>query len=127
MVGERVSYVKDWRLETVEPGPREIAVPTIESVFDGIEATSRAVPLAADRFGLELSFESSKLERPIPVLTAGASDPTGGRLEIALPKVNKVKLDTKVVLADGASLLLVTASSEEGREVAVAVTLRHVD
>jgi hypothetical protein len=125
-VGDPVSYVQEWRLQVVEPGPKTIAVPTIGIVQDGIVVEARAVPLEKYLVGLELSFTRSKLERPIPAKKMRLGTAGGQEVEIGLPVVNKVGLDTKVALLDNGSFVLVTASSDEGREIAVAVTLGRV-
>jgi hypothetical protein len=126
-VGEPVSYVADWRMEVVEPGPQYIGVPTIETVFDGILIETCAVPIDENVFGLEMKFTNSKVQRPIPTRKTRIGSGEGKEVEVALPEVHKVGLDSRMTLADGASVLFQMLSSEEGRMVAVAVTLRHVD
>jgi hypothetical protein len=114
-------------MEVVEPGPQYVGVPTIETVFDGILIESRAVPIEENVFGLEMKFTNSKLQRPIPTKKTRIGSGEGKEVEIGLPEVHRVGLDSRMTLADGASVLFQMLSSEEGREVAVAVTLRHVD
>lgn len=123
--GESVSYVSDWRLEIVEPGPQTIAVPTIGSVFDGTIMECRAVPLKEGLYGLELNFTNSRLVRPIPTKNLRIGSGEGKDVTVGLPEVKKVGIDTRVSLADGASLLFGGISPEEGREVALTVTLKR--
>lgn len=124
-VGETVSYISDWRLEIVEPGPQTIAVPTIGSVFDGMKMECRAVPLKEGLYGLELNFTSSHLVRPIPTKNLRIGSGEVKDVTVGLPEVKKVGIDTRVSLADGASLLFGGISPDEGREVAMTVTLRR--
>jgi type II secretory pathway component GspD/PulD (secretin) len=123
-VGDSVSYVADWRLEIVEPGPQSVPVPTIENVFDGTMIECCAVPLDEGVYGLELKFTSSHLVRPIPTKKIRIGSGEGKEVEVGLPELKKIGVDTRVSLADGASLLLGVLSAEEGREVVVTVTLR---
>jgi len=125
--GDPVSYIADWRMEIVEPGPRSIGVPTVATILDGLSVESRAFLVEENLFGLELKFTSTRVERPIPTKKIRIGTGEGHEVEVGLPVANKVGLDTRMKLADGASHVLVALSSDEGREVAVTVTLRRVE
>jgi hypothetical protein len=123
---EQVAYVRDWRIEIVEPGPQTIAVPTVDTVQDGVTVEERVTPLDAEVYGLELSFTNSKLVRPIRTKKMRIGTGEGHEVEVGLPEVDKVSLNTSATLANGASIVLSTLSNEPDRELAVAVTLRRV-
>jgi hypothetical protein len=124
-VGESVSYISEWTLQEVEPGPQTIAVPKIETVFDGTSVECCAVPLDGGVYGLELKFEESKLERPVKTAKVRIGERETREVEIGLPEVKKVSLDTRASLADGASVVFASVKTYENREVAVIVTLRR--
>jgi hypothetical protein len=123
--GDSISYVKDWRLETVEPGPREIAVPTIGTLFNGLAIEATAFPIEKDVFGLELTFKTTKVERPIPVKNMRIGTGEGQEVEVGLPTVDSVSGGTRVALANGASLVFGTVSGDQSREVIVAVSMQR--
>ena len=73
--GESISYVKDWRMETVEPGPRDIAVPTIGTVFSGDEFEATALPIDQGMYGLDLKYTTTRVDRPLPSAERGLKQP----------------------------------------------------
>jgi hypothetical protein len=123
--GESISYVKDWRMETVEPGPRDIAVPTIGNLFNGHEIEATALPIEQDTYGLDLNFTTSKVERPLPTKKMRIGSGEGQEVEVASPVSHQVTLKTRISLADGGSVVFGMMSNDEHREVAVAVTLQR--
>ncbi len=51
---DKIAYIKDWTVETVEPGHQQIADPHVSTVRDGFGILVRGVALAGDRIGLEI-------------------------------------------------------------------------
>jgi hypothetical protein len=124
-VMDQVAYIKDWKLRIVEPGPQEIAEPTIDIVQDGFEVSMRATALDERTYGLDLGFVSSKLERPMQTRKIRLSATNDKAVEIGIPVVAKISFDSSMVLADGASVVFTTASPEPDKDLAIIVTLKH--
>lgn len=118
------NYVKDWSLEIVEPGHREIAVPELGTVQEGLIVEVRAVMVEATRVGLEISLSQSKLAQPI----ATAKVPLGRdgqEVEVGLPEVTKVDLTTQLALESGHWALFAAPSIDRDRDVAVLVSVER--
>src|SRR5260221_11679908 len=111
--GESISYVKDWRMETVEPGPRDIAVPTIGNPFRGHEIEATPLPIERGMYGLDLKFTTSKVERPLPTKKLRIGSGAGQEVEVALPVSQQVSLKTRISLAEGGSVVFGMMSSDE--------------
>lgn len=122
---DQVAYVKDWKLRIVEPGPQEIAEPTVDIVQDGFVASMCATALDDHTYGLDLGFISSKLERPMQKRKIRLSATNDKEVEIGVPVVSKISFDSTLVLADGASVVFTTASPEPDKDLAILVTLKH--
>jgi hypothetical protein len=117
------SYVKDWRVATVEPGHKPIAVPEIDTVQDGELADVRAVPLDATHVGLEIDATHSTVFKPIRTQKVKLDIEGGREVEIALVEVTKVTLKSQISLELGGYALF-TGPSDPDNMVAVLV---HVD
>ena len=124
-VVNQVPYIKDWKVTIVEPGPQEIADPTIDVLQEGFVANMRATALATDVYGLDLAFEVSKLERPMQTRKMRISATSDREVEIGLPAVMTINFESKLILADGASAAFTTASPEKDRDLAIVLTLVH--
>jgi hypothetical protein len=122
---DQVAYIQDWKLRIVEPGPQEIAEPTINIVQDGYVASMCATAIDDRTYGLDLSFVSSKLERPMQTRKIRLSATNDKEVEIGVPVVAKISFDAGLVLADGASVVFTTASPKPDKDLAIVVTLKH--
>ncbi len=122
---DQVAYIEDWKLRIVEPGPQEIAEPTINVVQDGFTASMCATVLDEHTYGLDLSFVSAKIERPMQTRKIRLSTTNDRTVEIGLPVVAKISFETNLVLADGASAVFTTASPDPDKDMAILVTLKH--
>jgi hypothetical protein len=120
-------YVKDWRVETVEPGRRTLAVPEVGTADSGRFLAVRAVPLDATHVGLEITATQSTIKEPVEtkkVKLAIAFEPGGEReVEIALPAISEVALKGRIPVELGGYAMFTGASDADG-SVAVLV---HVD
>jgi hypothetical protein len=122
-----ISYVKDWKLEIVEPGRREIADPQVAVILEGIALDVRAVPLPNGLFGLALEVQDCKIERPIATRQLRLGANSDQVVEIGVPDVRTVRFSASVLLASGASAVLTAAGSEPDKDLAVIVTARKVE
>lgn len=122
---DQVVYVKDWKLTIVEPGPKEIPLPTVDVVQDGYAIEMRATALDPHAYGLDLGFKVQKLERPIPTRKVRLSATSNEELEIGVPVVSKISFDSNLVLAEGASALFTTAAPVPDKDMLIIVTLTH--
>lgn len=125
-VGQERSFVTDWSLELVEPGPKEIADPVIESIFEGIRVDLLATALPDGTLGIILQTERSELRSPVETRQVRLRPEAETTVEISLPEVHKVSLEASLTLADGTTALLGMIPGQEGREVGTLVMGRIV-
>ncbi|MBK8178409.1 MAG: hypothetical protein IPK67_05835 [Planctomycetes bacterium] len=119
-------YVKDYSLCVVQPGARTLAVPTVDSVKDGLGITARTVFLDGGKIGLEVQFERSLVAQPIRTKTVRL-DVDGGRdFEVALPEVQTQRLEFAASLADGGSVYFLGPGSAPEKELLVLGTASGV-
>lgn len=122
---EQIRYVQDWSIEKVEPGAREIAVPQIAVLSEGIALEVRVLPVEERTLCVELSVQNSKLKRPIR--TSSVKIGTEARpVEIALPEVDVVRFEATVLLADGAAIIVRNPMSDPTKSLALIVSARKV-
>jgi hypothetical protein len=121
-----VSYVKEYRLEIVEPGNREIADPVVDVIQEGHWMELRALQTGDGSYGLRLSCSSAEVERPIPTRRCKLSPASSAEVEIAMPQVLTAKVDATVLVPDGGGVLLLTSGLTGGRSLAVVVQFRRV-
>lgn len=122
----QVAYVKDYTIEVVEPGAREIADPQVAVITEGLVLDLRATPLGDGVLGLDLQLQSSELLRPIRTLKLRLSTANALEVEIGLPEVTTVRIVSTVLVKDGASVLLSTPSQGSDEELALLVTATRV-
>ncbi len=102
---ETISYVQDWHLVTVEPGPYEVAVPVIGTLEEGTRMEALGLLLPDGTIGLELAISRSEMIALRPFELTLRKEPAEV-VQLALPEVKISSVDTRVVLADGAAVLL---------------------
>jgi hypothetical protein len=122
----QVAYVKDFKLEIVEPGQVEIADPVIATIQEGVLFEVRGVPLSPGIYGVEVDLTQSTLARPIPTrkILIGADR---HEVTIGLPQVTTRSIQTHLTLADGSSALFVTPDDEAGRDLVLFFRLQAVE
>lgn len=122
---EPFKFVQDWSIEKVEPGPREIAIPKIAMIREGVELTVRALPLENDQFAIELSVQSARVKRPVRTvpITVGSD---AKQLVITLPEAHSERFEGTLLLTSGASTILRGMSVDRSKSIAVIVTARKV-
>lgn len=118
-------FVQDWTIEKVEPGEREIAVPMIAVIREGVALSVRALPLQDDQFAIELSVQTARVKRPVRTVSLAVGSDSK-QVEITLPEAESVKFDGTVLLASGASTILRGMSVDKSKSIAVIVTARHI-
>ena len=123
--GEEIPYIKDYTVVTVQPGNHEVADPLIETVHEGIEVEVWALPLAGERYGLNLRFSSSSLERPIPTETRRIGS-EGAEVQVALPAVTRTDMEMRVALEPGSAVFLVTPNLPRGEDQVLVLSLERV-
>ncbi len=121
---EQVTYVKDWRLVVVEPGARELAVPTLDTLEHGLRLEVLGTLLPDGTIGLEVGASHTKLLHLRPFeLRLRPSEQT---VELALPETQRISFSSRVVLADGASILLGGMVHEPGRQLSLLLQAKVV-
>lgn len=138
----QTAYVKEYRHVVIAPGNQEILDPIVDVVQDGISIDTRIVSLPGGAAGLVMTAEFARLKRPIAtkmVVVAEGYEP----MEVGVPEVRRIELQTRARLAAGQTLLVTgrskradgTISSpfvwdeEDGtqREMAIAVHVERVE
>ena len=118
---QHISYIKDWKLERVEPGGVEIADPVIDTIGEGMVVEVLATLLPDGHIGLRLSASHTEIQRPIPTERVRLREDRDTMVEVALPAVDRVKIETRIVLSDGATAVLYSAGHVPDEEFAVLV------
>jgi hypothetical protein len=120
-----VSYVKEYKLEIVEPGRQEIADPVVDVIQEGFVMNLRALQTGDALYGLRLDCSSSELERPIPTRRFKLSPAHPTEVEIGMPQLRTAQVEATVLVPDGGGVLLVTNGITEGRSIAILVQFRR--
>jgi hypothetical protein len=125
-VADRLAYLKDWKLETVEPGPQTIADPVIDTIDEGYLVWIRAVEIDASTIDLELELEWSEVRRPIPTKKVVLDAPGRPEVEIALPEVDRIRIESTVRIAPDAKVVFFSLPGSL-RDIAVIARARPVE
>ncbi|MCP5021198.1 MAG: hypothetical protein GY930_05415, partial [bacterium] len=115
----QVSYVADYVLRIVEPGSVEILDPVIEVIEEGMKIDVRAVPVPGGVVQFDVAVDFSQLQRPIPTTKTRIRSGEGEQVEISLPEVDHIKLDSVITLPRGSAALISSAAPAEGKDFAV--------
>ena len=124
---DQVAYVKEYKLHVVEPGGVELVDPIVETLFEGVQLELVGTPIEEDLYALELELELTELERPIPTRMVRLRAGKDGEFEIGVPETNKVTVTSHLVLANGATAVLLAASPTEDRDLAVFFSIDIVE
>jgi len=116
-----VSYVKEYHLRVIQPSGVELADPVVESIREGVEVKLCATPLEEDLYALEVELELTKLTRPIATRMVRVRAGKESEFEVGMPEVNTVAVSSQLLLADGATAVLLAASPTEDRDLAVLI------
>jgi hypothetical protein len=120
-----VSFVRDWSVEIVEPDQREIAVPLIGVIHEGLAVDVRAIPIQVDEIRLDLELQQCEVKRPIRT----ASVPLGRDkhpVEIGLPEAEVSRQKTSLALKSGTSIVLISPMMGKSTEQVLIVSARRV-
>lgn len=125
-IADQIAYVKEWEVKLIEPQKQLLADPIVDTIQEGYELQTESVPLPGNRYGLHLRFERSSIARPIPTKKITiATDPVG-EVEISLPEVTRVSLETSLLFDEGSSAIFATPANDEVHDLLVIVTLKKV-
>jgi len=123
---DEIAYVRSWQVRKVEPGGQELADPDVATIQAGVTVEARIAPLPGERFGVQIGIANCSVERPIPTRTVRLEGAGEREVEIGVPEVKTARFDATLLLADGASAVLVTDDTHPERDLAVALTVRKV-
>ncbi|MBI5435002.1 MAG: hypothetical protein HZA52_19365 [Planctomycetes bacterium] len=118
---DELAYVKDWKIVIVEPGAQAIADPQVDVVRDGFEIDARGTFLDPTHVGVELSIVHSKVVRPIATKKVRLGLPGAAEVEVGLPDVTRVSLETRLRLELGHCALFRAPLTEPDRSSVVFV------
>lgn len=126
---EQTKFVKDWRVETVEPGAQEVLVAEIAELDTGLALDVRAVPLPDGKIALSIEAQEAQLARPLVPFTKKLKTRKGEtEVALALPEVDVRRVQSELLLQDGSTALLVLEdpSGSKDLQLVVVVTARSV-
>ncbi len=124
-VGENLAYVKEYKLETVQPGDVVLPVPQIARAFDGVDLTARTLLLDGSNVVLDLAASSSRVRRPIATRMVALASTPPQELAIAIPEVERKSTRMRCTLAaDGAIAFCLPVAGHEEREFLLVVCAR---
>lgn len=115
----QISYVADYVLQIVEPGSMEILDPVIEVIEDGVSIDVRGVPVPGGVVRFDVDVEFSVLQRPIPTVKTRIRSGDGPEVEISMPEVTTIKLNSVITLPEGNAALISSAAPSEGKDFAI--------
>ena len=99
MVGETRSYVKGYKLVTVQPGDVKIADPEIEVVDVGFQVMSRGVLLDGGKVALELDASNTSVAEPVPTKKITLDPAITQELVVAMPVIDTKSIHAKCTLS----------------------------
>ncbi len=108
------SYVKSWALETVEPGSQSVLDPEIDTAQEGYRISCLLRQLGKEDYGLQVSVESSEIQRPIATQTMQLQ---GQDLEISLPELQTTSFAADVRLGVGSTFVLVARADQPEKDL----------
>jgi hypothetical protein len=108
-VGEQVSYIKDFAIETV--GGQLIANPIIDQVFDGLHIDLLCTYTGKDKVGLQCAVLQQELAKPIAEFETALG--VTGKVKVQLPRTTGVRLEQTAELELG-SAVLIAADKKNG-------------
>ena len=118
------AYIKDYDVRFVEPGPRQIADPVIDTIRDGIFLKARTFELADGLYGVCLDTTLVQLKRPIRTAKVRISVTDAEEVEIALPEVSRVHFSSDVQIGDGGAALFLMPFHDD-TDMALVVSVRR--
>jgi hypothetical protein len=124
-VENQVAYVKDYKIQVVEPGALEIADPVIDVVTEGLSLEILGVPLGQDLFGVDLELENATLTRPIRTVTR-VIHANRDEVQIGLPEVTKVRVESRLAMRSKAIAVIVTPDPTRDVDLVVTIRMQHL-
>lgn len=122
---DEFKFVADGTVERVEPGAREVVVPELRVIHEGLALDVRALPLEGDLFALEIDLQHARVTRPVRTqkleLAGGAHE-----LEIAMPECQTERFEATLLVRSGSSVVIRAPSLDPQKSLALVVTARTV-
>ncbi|MCA9000458.1 MAG: hypothetical protein KDB61_00950 [Planctomycetes bacterium] len=115
----KVSYVSDYVLQIVEPGNMEILDPVVEVIEEGVSIDVRAVPVPGGVVQFDMAVNFAVLQRPIPTVKTRIRSGKGPEVEISMPEVDHIKLNSVITLPQGSAALISSAAPNEGKDFVI--------
>ena len=99
MVGGQLSYVKDYKLVTVQPGDVKIADPEIESVEVGFQVELQGVLLDGGKVALGIDASNTSVAEPIPTKRIMLDPAITQELTVAMPEIDRKAIHAQCTLS----------------------------
>lgn len=114
----RVSYIEEYTVETIQPRNENLVAPKIQTIEEGIVFDGTAAMLGEERIGLDFELSVTKVRRPIETRLTDHG-------EIAVPVVTKRSLASKIVLPNRGTVVVSGAENEES-QIAILVQVEAI-
>ena len=122
-VMNQVSYVKNYEVVYVHPGPTAIADPVIDIVQEGVFNRMIGMQIEPGLYALDIEVERSEIERPIPTKEIRVTVDVETPVTISQPTVLTSKLSSTVLLRDGGAVWFRVPDGEQELMVFVQMKL----
>jgi hypothetical protein len=122
MVGRVLSYVKEWKLVTVQPGDVKIADPEIGTVDVGFSMQMQGVLLEGGKVALELDTTNTSVAEPIPTKSVTLDPAYKQELTIGVPVIDTKSIHAKCTLSsEGLIAFCSPVAGHDDRELLILV------
>jgi len=120
---KQMAYVKSYEVVYVHPGPVAIADPVIDVIHEGFVFDLTAIQVEPGLYALNLNFERSEIERPIPTKEVKVAVDVDSTMTISQPVVTSSKLSSTVLLRSGANVWFRIPDGEQELLITVQMTV----
>jgi hypothetical protein len=103
-VGETLSYVKSYKLETVQPGDVKMADPEIGRIDEGLELRAQAALLDAQKVSISLEASTTAVRRPIPTKSFRLAPEIPTEVTVSTPEVERKSVQARCTLGPDATV-----------------------
>ena len=126
-VGKELAYIKDFKLQTVEPGNQQIADPEIPTIFEGLRMRVFCALLEDTHVALDLEASNCVVKRPIPTKNLKLVPEIEHEVTISLPEVDIKSIHARCTLEkEGAVAFLSPMANEPEKEILILVRARQL-
>lgn len=121
---DEIKYIKDYELVVVQPGNKQVTVPIIGSLNEGMSMDLHATPLGTNTHALAFTVEHAAILRPIGVLSTTLGGHLPEAMEITLPETRIIRFKSSLTVGLDEGLLHRTGVKDSGLDYFVILRLK---